>query len=110
MMIVRIPAFVYLGLATLLFSFQTRIIFPGHETQGQPFAQVRPRPGTELVRLARRPASRSSHSTARRSRPRAAPIRRPAHRPTLLYFYGNGMCLNQSPNSSSSSVGWASTC
>ena len=42
---------IYLGLLTLLYSFQTRVIFPGASTQGQPFAEVRPRPDTELVTL-----------------------------------------------------------
>ncbi len=92
----RIPALVYLGLATLLFSFQTRIIFPGHETQGQPYAQVRPRPGTELVRL------RTAHGEpivalfGPALKSDAQPDPQAAHRPTFLYFYGNGMCLNHS--------------
>ena len=34
-----------------MFSLQTRIIFPGQDTQGRAEARVRPRPGTELVRL-----------------------------------------------------------
>ena len=49
--IARLLILVYLGYAAMLFSLQTRMIFPGHETQGQPFAEVKPRPGTELVRL-----------------------------------------------------------
>src|SRR5947209_7318875 len=54
MRIARSLAAVYLGFAAVMFSIQARIIFPGHETQGQPFAEVRPRPGTELVRLTTR--------------------------------------------------------
>ena len=51
MRIVRDVVAIYLGLLTVLYSFQTRMIFPGRSTQGQPFAEVRPRPGTELVTL-----------------------------------------------------------
>ena len=51
MRIGRILALAYMGIAAVMFSLQARIIFPGHETQGQPYAEVRPRPGTELVRL-----------------------------------------------------------
>ncbi len=94
MRIARIVAPVYLGLLLLFTSLQTRIIFPGQDTQGQDYAQVEPRPGTELVRL---------------EGPRGEPIvamfgpavtrdgrRLPsaASRPTLIYFYGNAMCMN----------------
>jgi fermentation-respiration switch protein FrsA (DUF1100 family) len=94
MRIARIVVLVYLGLLIVFTSFQTRIIFPGQETQGRDYAQVEPRPGTELVRL---------------ESPRGEPIvalfgpaltrdgrRLPdaASRPTLIYFYGNAMCMN----------------
>ena len=51
MRILRDVIAIYLGVLTLLYSFQTRVIFPGASTQGQPFAEVKPRPGTELVTL-----------------------------------------------------------
>jgi fermentation-respiration switch protein FrsA (DUF1100 family) len=96
MRIARLIALVYLGTSLVLYSFQTRIIFPGQATQGQPFAEVRPRPGTELVRLKTQrdepivalygPAL----TTEGRPHPHAA------DRPTLIYFYGNAMCLNDS--------------
>ncbi len=61
--IARIPLFVYLGLTVVMFSIQTRIIFPGQETQGQPYAEVRPRPGPSWSASRpreRRPSSRCS--------------------------------------------------
>lgn len=96
MIAARFPALVYLGLATLLFSFQTSIIFPGHETQGKPYAQVRPRPGTEVVRLrtALGEAIVALFGPALKSDGQPDP--QAAKRPTLLYFYGNGMCLSHS--------------
>ena len=44
-------AIVYLGISTVMFSLQTRLIFPGASTQDQEAALVRPRRGTELVNL-----------------------------------------------------------
>jgi pimeloyl-ACP methyl ester carboxylesterase len=93
---VRIALFVYFGLLTVLYALQTRAIFPGGSTQGQPHAQVRPRPGAELVTLATSQGERvvalfaSSLLTDGRPDPEAA------NRPTMLYFYGNAMCLNDS--------------
>jgi uncharacterized protein len=93
MRIARIPAFVYLGFTTVMFSIQTRIIFPGQETQGRPYAEVRPRPGTELIRL----ETHQGVSIVALFGPALTADGRPdalaADRPTLLYFYGNGMCL-----------------
>jgi fermentation-respiration switch protein FrsA (DUF1100 family) len=78
----------------LFASLQTRLIFPGAQTQGQPYAVVRPGADSELVTLTTAnddrvvalfgPAlTRAGHHHPEASR-----------RPTLLYFYGNGMCLN----------------
>jgi fermentation-respiration switch protein FrsA (DUF1100 family) len=96
MRIARILTIVYLGYAAMLFSLQTRMIFPGHETQGQPYAEVRPRPGTELVRL----KTRQGESIVALFGPALTADGRPdpqaARRPTLLFFYGNGMCLSYS--------------
>ena len=39
MRIARLGILAYLGYLTVLFSLQTRLIFPGHETQGQEFAR-----------------------------------------------------------------------
>ncbi len=96
MRIARILAIVYLGYAAMLFSLQTRMIFPGHETQGQPYAEFRPQPGTELVRL----KTRQGESIVALFGPALTADGRPdpqaARRPTLLFFYGNGMCLGHS--------------
>jgi fermentation-respiration switch protein FrsA (DUF1100 family) len=96
MRIARIPTLVYLGLAIVMFSLQTRIIFPGQETQGQPYAEVRPRPGTELVRLDTHLGVPivALYGPALTADGRPDPLA--ADRPTLLYFYGNGMCLKYS--------------
>jgi uncharacterized protein len=93
MRIARIPALVYLGFTAVMFSLQTRIIFPGQDTQGQPFAQVRPRPGTELVRLDTHLGVPIVALFGPALTADGRPDPRAADRPTLLYFYGNAMCL-----------------
>ncbi len=93
MKIARVLLLVFLGLQLVLFSFQDRMIFPGASTQGNSAATVRPRPGTELVRLVTKDGEKVTAlfgpalTTAGRPDPQAS------HRPALIYFYGNGMCL-----------------
>ncbi len=94
MRILRDGAVLYLGFLTLLYSLQTRMIFPGASTQGQPFAEVQPRRGTELVKL-RSPSGESvvalwAPATTADGRPDADA----SSRPTMIYFYGNAMCLS----------------
>jgi fermentation-respiration switch protein FrsA (DUF1100 family) len=89
----RLLLLIYLGLLVVLYTFQTRLIFPGAETQGDPSAEVEPSPDTRLVHL----------TTARGDRivalfgPALTEDGRPhpdaTHCPTILYFYGNGTCL-----------------
>jgi uncharacterized protein len=96
MLIARISGLTYLGILAVFFSLQSRIIFPGQETQGQPQALVRPRPGTELLRLTTRQGVPivALHGPALTADGRPHP--EAASRPTLIYFYGNAMCLNYS--------------
>ncbi len=94
MRIVRLGLLSYLGVVTVLFSLQVRLIFPGASTQGQSFAEVRPRPGTELVNLTTRRGERVVALYGPALGPDGLADPQAAHRPTLIYFYGNGMCLN----------------
>jgi fermentation-respiration switch protein FrsA (DUF1100 family) len=87
-------AVIYLVVASVMFSIQTRIIFPGHETQGQGYAEVRPRPGTGLVRLETPQGVRIVALYGPALYPDGSLDPQAADRPTLLYFYGNGMCLS----------------
>jgi uncharacterized protein len=96
MRIGRIPALVYLGFTVVMFSLQTRIIFPGQETQGRPSAEVRPRPGTELVHLETHQGTPVFALFGPALTADGRPDPRAADRPTLLYFYGNAMCLRYS--------------
>ena len=89
----RIAAIVYLGLALILSLLQTQLIFPGAATQGHPDAVVRPFDGAEIVTL----KASTGDTVAALFGPALTPDGKPdpdaAHRPTLLYFYGNGMCM-----------------
>lgn len=91
--IVRIPLLAYLGVTVVLAGLQTRLIFPGAASQGRPEAQVHPGPGSELVTLAAPGGDRvvalfgSAQTATGRPHPEAS------RRPTILFFYGNGMCL-----------------
>lgn len=82
----------------VLFSLQAKIIFPGSATQGDPSAVVEPRPGEELVRLktARGDSMVALFGPALRADGVLDP--QAATRPTVLYFYGNGMCLRDTDN------------
>ena len=96
MRIARFTGVFYLLFTVVMFSIQTRIIFPGQDTQGQPFAEVRPRPGTELVRLQTADGIRIVALHGPALYPDGSPDPHAADRPTLLYFYGNAMCLSSS--------------
>jgi uncharacterized protein len=90
----RITAIVYIGITAVFFSLQTRIIFPGASTKGQPFAEIRPRPGTELVNLKTKGGERvvALYGAAVLADGRPDPLA--LERPTMIFFYGNAMCLS----------------
>ncbi|HZN66845.1 MAG TPA: alpha/beta hydrolase [Tepidisphaeraceae bacterium] len=77
-----------------LFVNQTALIMPGRQTQGQPCARVEPPAGAELLTL---PAG--GETVAALFGPALAedgapiPAAEARSRPTLLFFYGNRMCL-----------------
>ena len=94
MRILRDVVAIYLGLLTLLYSFQTRVIFPGASTQGQAFAEVQPGRDTELLTLTTARGERviALFGPAMTAGGRIDPDA--ASRPTMIYFYGNAMCLS----------------
>jgi fermentation-respiration switch protein FrsA (DUF1100 family) len=84
----------HLGLLTLFYSFQTRVIFPGASTQGQPFAEVVARPGAKLVKLAAEHGERVVALFGPALTAGGRPDLDAPSRPTLIFFYGNAMCLS----------------
>jgi len=91
--IVRLLLLVLVGFLFVLFTFQDRIIFPGASTQGTAAAIVRPRPGTELVKLTTPHGERVAALFGPALTPQGKPDPRASTRPAVIYFYGNAMCL-----------------
>jgi uncharacterized protein len=94
MAIARILVPVYVGLLAVLYGFQTRVIFPGASTQGQPYAQIHPRPGSELVKLAAHGGDEIMAILGPALLTDGRPDPAAASRPALIFFYGNAMCAN----------------
>jgi len=77
-------------------SLQTSVIFPGHSTQGQPEAQLNPPPGSELIGLRTSRGERIVALFGAALTPEGLPHPSASARPTILFFYGNAMCLSKS--------------
>ena len=91
--LLRIAAIAYLGLAVVLALFQTQLIFPGAATQGRKDSIVRPFQGSELVELRAATGEIVVALFGPAMTPQGMPHPDAKNRPTLLYFYGNGMCM-----------------
>lgn len=91
--LIKLVLLVYVGLIIVLYTLQTRLIFPGAATQGDPSAAVHPTPGAELVRLTTHGGDRVTALFGTALTPDGQPLADARTRPTLLFFYGNGMCL-----------------
>jgi len=94
--ILRSVVLIYLGVALVLAALQTWLIFPGAATQGQRHAVVRPMAGTELVELKASTGEKVVALFGPALRIDGSPHPDARHRPTVIYFYGNGMCLADS--------------
>jgi pimeloyl-ACP methyl ester carboxylesterase len=82
-----IVAAIYVGLLLVFAALQNQIIFPGAASQGHPDALVRASDDVEIVELK---VSTGDKVVGLFGRAHAEDA---ALRPTLLYFYGNGMCM-----------------
>ena len=96
MPILRFALVSHLGLLTLFHSFQTRVIFPGADTQGQSFAKVVPRPGSRLVSLEAKRGERVVALYGPALLSDGSPDPDAVLRPTMIFFYGNAMCVGYS--------------
>lgn len=75
-----------------MFSPLAGIIFPGSATQGRREAMVRPAPHQELLPLTARDGTKIMALLAVGRDPET-PAPRGRDRPTVMFFYGNAMCL-----------------
>jgi pimeloyl-ACP methyl ester carboxylesterase len=84
----------YVGILAVLSALQVRLIFPGADTQGKPSSVVHAPPGAELVSLKTEHDDKIVSLFGPALLPNGHPHPDPGPRPTILYFYGNAMCLN----------------
>src|SRR5437773_453358 len=89
----RIVLLVFTGLCIVLYALQTKMIFPGAQTQGQKHAVVRAGAHEELVQLKTADGTPIVALFGRALASDGAPLADSRDRPTILFFYGNGMCL-----------------
>ncbi|MGI9014341.1 MAG: alpha/beta hydrolase [Phycisphaerales bacterium] len=88
----RVVLLTHIGVALVLGTVQTKFIFPGAATQGQPYARVIAAPDTELVQLTT-PDGQTVTALFGWAMKDGSSDPGAANRPTILFFYGNGMCL-----------------
>jgi fermentation-respiration switch protein FrsA (DUF1100 family) len=91
---VLITIVLYLSVLAVIFALQVRLIFPGSETQGKSSAVVHPAPGSELINLTTASDERVVALFGPALLRNGNPDPEASRRPTILYFYGNAMCLN----------------
>jgi fermentation-respiration switch protein FrsA (DUF1100 family) len=87
--LVKLLAIAYVVVGLMLAAFQTKLIFIGASTQGTEAAVVDPPPISELVHLRAADGTRIEGLFGRSVDGEAAALRRP----TVLFFYGNAMCM-----------------
>ncbi|GIW87429.1 MAG: hypothetical protein KatS3mg108_1753 [Isosphaeraceae bacterium] len=91
--LVGLAALVYLGLVVMLYAFQTHLIFPGSATQGHPASRLIPPRGCELLRIRTSTGAWIRALFGPALSRDGLPDSEAPTRPTILFFYGNGMCL-----------------
>src|SRR5687767_2957357 len=91
--VARVLLVSYLGTVLVLSLLQTTMIFPGAATQGQKHAVVRPMPGSELLSLRTKGGETVAALFGPALTPDGKQHQQARSRPTILFFYGNGMCM-----------------
>src|SRR5690349_15120796 len=92
--LLRIALGVYLGLIILLATMQTYFIFPGAATQGRKDAIVpADLDGGRVVMLKAKTGDTVAALFGHALTPEGKPHPDSARRPTVVYFYGNGMSM-----------------
>ncbi|MBK7993506.1 MAG: alpha/beta hydrolase [Blastocatellia bacterium] len=85
----------YIAVLTFLYSIQNLLVFPGRSTQGKAEANFIPPKGTELVKLTTKTGDKIVALWGQALDPSAQPLSDAQNKPTMIYFYGNGMCLKE---------------
>lgn len=87
--LVKLLVIAYLVVGVMLAAFQTKLIFIGASTQGTAAAVVDPPPISELVHMQAADGTKIEGMFGRSVEGAEAALRRP----TVLFFYGNAMCM-----------------
>jgi pimeloyl-ACP methyl ester carboxylesterase len=93
MTLLRVVVIAYVGIVIVLTALQNSIIFPGAASQGRRDAMVRPFDGSEIVAIKASTGDQVVALFGAAQTVSGQPHPEALHRPTLLYFYGNGMCM-----------------
>ncbi|MGD0388976.1 MAG: alpha/beta hydrolase [Tepidisphaeraceae bacterium] len=96
MRILRIAVLVYLGVALVIFAIQDSLIFPGASTQGQRDAILTQGHGYELLSLHTAGGTPIAALFGKALQSDGQPLADVRHRPTVIFFYGNGSCMAHS--------------
>ena len=91
--IVRVVLIAYVGSIIVLGALQKQFIFPGAASQGRRDAMVQPAEGAELVKLKTPDGDAVTALFGEAMNADGSPHAFRDHRPTIIYFYGNGMCM-----------------
>jgi pimeloyl-ACP methyl ester carboxylesterase len=90
---VRLIFLLSVSTSMFLYFIQNTLIFPGSSTQGRAEANFIPLKGVELVKLTTKDGNEVTAAFATALDKTAKALPDASSRPTMLYFYGNGMCL-----------------
>ncbi len=90
---VRTAMIVYLGACVAVYFLQDRMLFPGHASQGSQIAKIIDERNTEILQLKTVDGDRVVAIYGAALLPSGDPDPGAAHRPTILYFYGNASAV-----------------
>jgi uncharacterized protein len=91
--ILRIAVIVYLGVCFVIYFLQDWMIFPGHSSQGKSLAKIIGERDTEILQLKTADGDRVVAIYGAALLPSGDPDPGSAHRPTIIYFYGNASAV-----------------
>jgi uncharacterized protein len=91
--IVRLVLVIYLTVILVISLLQTKLIFMGAATQGRADSVVSPPPASEILQLTAADGTKIAALFATPRNPDGSALT-PNKLATIIYFYGNAMCLN----------------
>lgn len=91
--VTRSALFIYIGVIVVLYALQSWLVFPGHATQGTRAAIVPPGGDYELLDLRTSDGVTITAIFGTALSPDGDRLPDPGSRPTLIFFYGNGMSM-----------------